>query len=1107
MSEGPSPSNCPSAEDLSAFAVGRMSAGRLELVATHVEQCSRCANAIATLSSDDDALAAELRMRFEPELTAPREQLRIVDLVARVSGESITENQGDGASGKLPDTVGDYRLIEKLATGGMGTAYKAMHTRLGKVVVIKFLHAERSSDPKAISRFTREMKAVGTIDHPHIVKAFDAGEWEGIQYLVMELIEGVNLSQLLDRHGVLPVASACEIVRQIAVGLAAIHKQGIVHRDIKPSNVMLTSTGHVKILDLGLALLTQVPNEPGDEPTRSGELMGTLEYASPEQLSNSRHIDARSDIFSLGATLYRLLTGRSPLVDEQYSVARRVLLPQGSQRTEVSPGLPKDLVPVLDRMMAVNVEKRFESCEDVANAIKPFCVREDAAKCLAGLMSDCQPNDLTDQPPEKASARDQETHEAPTDSHRERHGRVSVAAGEKAMTLQRAVGIDLGTTYSVAAWVDGSGRTAVIANSDGDILTPSAVVFEKYDIIVGKQASKLGVMKADRLAECVKRDMGNPFYSRPIDGDFLPPEIIQACVLKKLRQDISEKIGPDFGVVITVPAFFDDSRRRATAIAGEIAGLHVLDIVNEPIAGALAFREHVGVVDALPSAPDDWKVLVYDLGGGTFDVTLLQISQGGFTTLATDGDVRLGGRDWDMRLVDIVCRQFVSRFREDPRDNPVSLQRLLAEVERAKQTLSARQRATVRIDHAGNSLETRVKRDTFEEQTADLLERTSHTTRELLVTAGLQWKDVSRVLLVGGATRMPMVSKMLEELSGIAPDYVVSPDEAVARGAAIYAKHLLSAAAGSPSKFQITNVNSHNLGIQGIERATQEKVNAILIPRNTPLPVTTTRMFVTKKPDQRSIAVLVLEGESSLPSECTVIGRSVIRDLPKDLPQGHPVEVTYEYTTNGRLHVRASVPTVDRAIRIEIERGARLPDNRITEWKKALSGKGGLASLRKVLWRQEKRDKRPWRQVWGTDARKEVNAGNSVAQVNVPYDGVVVGPEQCDQQGRLREGPLQLDRTTENVSTPNAGEGEDVAAQVDSMTAAYRRPPTARRKRRKKSAALQLSGIVGGGILGIAIAQVILWWVLNQDPFELGPRIPKPVQQWIVPDCFWLAEG
>ncbi|HEV3003476.1 MAG TPA: Hsp70 family protein, partial [Pirellulales bacterium] len=251
------------------------------------------------------------------------------------------------------------------------------------------------------------------------------------------------------------------------------------------------------------------------------------------------------------------------------------------------------------------------------------------------------------------------------------------------MSRSRAVGIDLGTTFSAVAWLQDSGKTAMIANADGDVLTPSVVLFDDREVIVGKEAKKVGVLKAARFAECVKRDMGSPVYSKPICGEFMPPEVIQAWILKRLKADAVRALGPDMRVVITVPAFFDEPRRKATADAGAMAALPVLDVVNEPTAAALAFGEELGYLSATGEAKEPLKVLVYDLGGGTFDVTLLDMRPGDLRTLATDGDVRLGGRDWDMRLADLAAEQFIHEHREDPRENPASLQRLLVEVEEA----------------------------------------------------------------------------------------------------------------------------------------------------------------------------------------------------------------------------------------------------------------------------------------------------------------------------------------------------------------------------------------------------------------------------------------
>lgn len=507
------------------------------------------------------------------------------------------------------------------------------------------------------------------------------------------------------------------------------------------------------------------------------------------------------------------------------------------------------------------------------------------------------------------------------------------------MPLSQPIGIDLGTTYSCVAYVQENGRTAMIRNSMGEILTPTAVLFEDEEIVVGKDAKKVGALKIGRYAECVKRDMGSAVYSRPIRNGYLPPEVIQAYVLKELRADAARVLGPDLAAVITVPAFFDEPRRKATADAGVIAGLEVLDIVNEPTAAALAFGEVLGYLDASGMVAHPMIVLVYDLGGGTFDATLLEMQPGHFRTLATDGDVHLGGRDWDLRLADYVAEEFIKLHREDPRQNPGSMQQLLFAVEDAKHTLSLRHSTTVQVEHAGSRANIVVTRDLFAARTADLLERTAFTTRQLLTTAGISWSQVRHVLLVGGATRMPMVREMLTKLSGLEPDHRVHPDEAVARGAAIYARWLTDSRPGSqqPPAFQVTNASSHSLGIEGVDVATQRHRNKILIPRNTPLPARVTDRFVTRKANQGSIVIKVLEGESTDPDACTMIGRTSIRQLPPGLPAQWPIDITYEYATNGRLSIRGRVEGTDRHVEMELEREGMLTGEQIGRWKQVVA--------------------------------------------------------------------------------------------------------------------------------------------------------------------------
>ena len=506
------------------------------------------------------------------------------------------------------------------------------------------------------------------------------------------------------------------------------------------------------------------------------------------------------------------------------------------------------------------------------------------------------------------------------------------------MATQPAVGIDLGTTNSAVARIDDAGLTVMIRNSEGDLLTPSVVLFEDAEVVVGKTAQSATAVHPELVAQLVKRDMGLAAYSQPIRGQYLPPEVIQACILRKLNADVVETLGRDAKVVITVPAYFDEPRRKATADAGDMAGIDVLDIVNEPTAAALSFGETAGYLTRSGEIREAMTVLVYDLGGGTFDVTLLKLAPGEVRTLATDGDVQLGGHDWDSRLVDYVADSFKEARGIDPRDDRGALNRLYSLAVEAKHTLSARTHASIRVEHGGRTHDLNVTREKFEELTADLLERTSHTTRGLLKDARLDWPDVSRILLVGGATRMPMVVKLLHDLSGLTPDRTVNPDEAVARGAAIYAKYLLAKEDDDRSEpdFEVINVNSHGLGVEGIEPETMRKTNVVLIPRNMPLPAKFTEKFTTKRAGQQSIVVQVLEGESSLPEACTAIGRTVVRDLPPDLPQGWPIEITFEYGTNGRLHVTAVLPGKDRQVALDMERDVGLSGQRADEWKGAV---------------------------------------------------------------------------------------------------------------------------------------------------------------------------
>jgi molecular chaperone DnaK len=504
-----------------------------------------------------------------------------------------------------------------------------------------------------------------------------------------------------------------------------------------------------------------------------------------------------------------------------------------------------------------------------------------------------------------------------------------------------AVGIDLGTTYSLIAYLDPQGRPTSIANTSGDLLTPSVVLFDEGGTVVGKEAVLAAAIEPDKVAECIKRDMGSKGYHKKINGECLPPEVISSYILRRLKDDAQRKLGAVTKAVITVPAYFDETRRRATMDAGRLAGLDVLDILNEPTAAAIAYGYQEGFLDRSARVKGDKPVraLVYDLGGGTFDVTVVEMSGQSFKALATDGDVRLGGKDWDEKLVEIAAQRLQKELGEDPRQTPETLQDMWLAAETVKRALSERQKATMFVNHAGRRLKVEITRQEFEEATAPLVLRTSTTADIVVMQAGLTWKDIDRVLVVGGSTRMPMIRRMLEELAGRAVDHSVSADEAVAHGAALYADVLLAqqGSGGGHAQFAVTNINSHSLGIVGIDPATGDRVNRVIIAKNTPLPHSASRRFKTLRADQPNVKVTVLEGESEIPDACIEVGTCIIRDLPPKLPAGWPVEVRYTYEENGRLKVAAILVGHEAKVTTEFIRDNSLSDDDLMLWGECLS--------------------------------------------------------------------------------------------------------------------------------------------------------------------------
>ncbi len=489
--------------------------------------------------------------------------------------------------------------------------------------------------------------------------------------------------------------------------------------------------------------------------------------------------------------------------------------------------------------------------------------------------------------------------------------------------MARAVGIDLGTTNSVVSTLEG-GEPEVIPNAEGARTTPSVVAFSKDgDVLVGSVAKRQAVTNVDRTISSVKRHMGTD-WTTEIDGKKYTPQEISARILQKLKNDAEAYLNDKVtDAVITVPAYFNDAERQATKEAGEIAGLNVLRIVNEPTAAALAY--------GLDKGKEDELILVFDLGGGTFDVSLLEVGkdEDGFSTIqvrATSGDNRLGGDDWDQRIVNWLLEQVKSKTGADLSKDKIALQRLQEAAEQAKKELSSASSTNISLQYLSVTpegpihLDEKLSRAKFEDLTSDLLERTKKPFQDVIKEAGIKVSDISEVVLVGGSTRMPAVANLVKELTGREPNKGVNPDEVVAMGAALQAGVLK----GDRKDVLLIDVTPLSLGIE-----TKGGIMTKLIDRNTAIPTKRSEVFSTAEDNQPSVLIQVYQGEREFARDNKPLGTfelTGIAPAPRGVPQ---IEVTFDIDANGIVHVSAKDKGTGKEQSMTITGGSGLPKDEI----------------------------------------------------------------------------------------------------------------------------------------------------------------------------------
>ena len=482
--------------------------------------------------------------------------------------------------------------------------------------------------------------------------------------------------------------------------------------------------------------------------------------------------------------------------------------------------------------------------------------------------------------------------------------------------MGKAVGIDLGTTNSVVAVLEG-GEPAVVANAEGNRTTPSIVAFKGEEVLVGELAKRQAITNPDNTIRSIKREIGTS-WKQEFEGSEYTPQEISARILQKLKRDAEAYLGEDVTeAVITVPAYFNDAERQATKEAGKIAGLNVLRIINEPTAASLAY----GLENS-----EDQKILVYDLGGGTFDVSVLEISEGVFEVKSTAGDSKLGGDDWDQKVMDWLVEKFKSSTGIDISSDKMAMQRIKEGAEKAKIELSSTSETEINLpfitanDAGPQHLLEKLSRSEFEKITSDLVDRTKEPVNKAIDDAGLSFSDIDHIILVGGSTRIPSIQALVKAMTGKDPHKGVNPDEVVASGAAIQAGVLK----GDVKDVLLLDVTPLTLGVE-----TKGGIVAKMIERNTTIPTKRSETFTTAEDGQTEVEIHVLQGEREMASGNKSLGKFKLTEIPS-AKQGTPqIEVTFDIDANGIVNVNAKDLGTGKEQNITITGGTALEDDEI----------------------------------------------------------------------------------------------------------------------------------------------------------------------------------
>lgn len=818
---------------------------------------------------------------------------------------SVSAAEGDSSArplfgGKIPETIGDYVIKRAIGSGGMGQVFLAEHVRMQRQVALKVLRTERMGDAAALERFYDEVRAASRVMHPNTVTAFDAGEHEGIHFLVMEYVDGVTLTRLVAKNGPLAVGMAASIVRQAALGLLHAHRNGIVHRDVKPGNLIRSVDGTIKVLDLGLAQISNVlwsedgreigrVQDPDSHHKRKGKLIGTLAYMSPEQLETPDEVDPRSDIYSLGAVLFFLLAGKPPFQGEyleQVYGHRHGEVPDLMQiRDDVDLGLSN----ILRRMMAKRLSERYASLDEVVEDLGAYAEESHGPAWLTEFVG------------------------------RQAVGETStLSGGSTAIANLPVFGLDLGMTYAAAAEaLPGVGIHNLTAGADAQPLFRMAIASDEGRVLFDSDANQMRFNHPRQVVHCLPMYIGKDLVTRELNGRQCPPEVLLSVLVKRVIANAwTQRDAPKLAAV-TVPSSYDQLHRRSIKQACRLAGLESVRLVDRSMAAVQSL-----LLDVDPGMPSEnppiepnanETMLFLGVTGQATEVALIKRDGLQLTQLATAGHWHTGMLSWQHRLVELSAQAFRYHHGFDPTKETITASRLQMSCERAMNSLLLLPEVTITVDGDDQYWSITVPRQAWLERCSDLIYGVRRNMHDACKQAGIHPKKIDSCVTLGPLLRIPELrDRLTKKLSPRLVTRVVDRSD-VARGAAA------CLAAELPQRNDLVLpprcIASQTIGIVIEDNQSRRRILPI-IRRGEKLPARTNRKLSIAK-NRDSMTLSVVESSGVYGDKWHSLGRyqfDVDKDSSNQLKRTRLIG--FELNVDGLLTVRAQTPGTPESRRL-----------------------------------------------------------------------------------------------------------------------------------------------------------------------------------------------